>query len=75
MCESTLSILGLKVEVDKVFHSTGLLDFIQVEAPTYERITLEFLSTLDCKLKKRELMARGTTIVLSRSFFLAKNKN
>lgn len=36
-----------------MFHCIGLLEFMQREAPTYERITLEFLSTLYFKLLKK----------------------
>lgn len=35
-----------------MFHILGLLEFVHCEAPTYERITLEFLSTIKFKLKK-----------------------
>lgn len=76
MCERTLSTLGLKSELDRMFHSIGLLDFMQREKPTYERTTLEFLSTLDFKLCKiRGLTTQGTTIVLSSSVSLTKTKN
>ena len=47
MCEHTLNALGLKIEVDRMFHVLGMLEFMSLEAPTYERITLEFLSTLE----------------------------
>lgn len=47
MCEQTLTGLGLKFEVDKMFHSIGLLEFMHMEAPTYKHATLEFFSTLD----------------------------
>lgn len=53
MCEKTLTDLGLKIEVDRMFHVLGMLVFKSLEAPTYERITLEFLSTLEFQLKKR----------------------
>ena len=47
MCELTLIDLGLTYEVDWMFHVIGLLEFMHFEAPTFERITLEFLSILD----------------------------
>lgn len=53
MCKNTLSTLRLKSEIDKMFPSIGLLEFMQREAPTYECITLEFLRTLDLKLLKK----------------------
>lgn len=53
MCENTLTALGLKIEVDWMFHVLGMLEFMSLEAPTYERITLEFLSTLEFQLEKR----------------------
>lgn len=53
MCEQTLNVLGLKIEVDRMFHVLGMLEFMSLEAPTYERITLEFLSTLKFQLEKR----------------------
>jgi hypothetical protein len=39
-------------ELDRMFHVLGMLEFVQCEAPTFERITLEFLSTIEFKLKK-----------------------
>lgn len=42
-----------------MFHVLRMLEFVHCEAPTYERITLEFLSTIDFKLKKGWT---GTTI-------------
>lgn len=36
-----------------MFNVLGLLEFISLEAPTYERITLEFLSMLEFQLEKR----------------------
>lgn len=53
ICETTVTTLGLKLEIDRMFHSNGLLEFMQNEAPTFERITLEFLSTFDFKLKRK----------------------
>jgi len=53
MCEKTLTDLGLKLEVDRMFHVLGMLEFMSLEAPTYERITLEFPSTLEFQLEKR----------------------
>lgn len=41
-----------------MFNSLGLLEFMHHKAPTYERITLEFLSTVTFKLDKRW---RGST--------------
>lgn len=53
MCESTLSTLGLKAEIDRMFYSIGLLDFMQTRALTNECITLEFVSNLNFKLQKK----------------------
>lgn len=53
MCEHTLNALGLKIEVYRMFHILGMLEFMSLEAPTYERVTLEFLSTLEFHLEKR----------------------
>jgi hypothetical protein len=36
-----------------MFHTLGMLEFMQLEAPTFARITLEFLSTIEFKLKNR----------------------
>lgn len=55
ICERTLTDLGLKSEVDRMFHMIGLLEFMHFEAPTFERITLEFLSTLDFQLQRKWL--------------------
>lgn len=52
ICEHTLTDLGLKIEVDRMFHVLGMLEFMSLEAPTYEHITLEFLSTLEIQLEK-----------------------
>lgn len=53
ICDNTLYNLGLKMEIHCLFHSLGMLEFMQCEAPTFERITLEFLSTGEFKLKHR----------------------
>lgn len=53
MCEQTLHDLGLKIEIYRMFHVLGMLEFMSLEAPTYERITLEFLSTFEFQLEKR----------------------
>jgi hypothetical protein len=53
MCEHTLNALGLKIEVDRMFHVLGMLEFMSLGAPTYARNTLEFLSTLEFQLEKR----------------------
>ncbi|KAI5420886.1 hypothetical protein KIW84_044648 [Lathyrus oleraceus] len=36
----------------RMFHVLGMLEFVHCEVPTFERITLEFLSTIEFKLKK-----------------------
>ena len=51
MCSQTLSQLGLTDEVYRMLHVLGILEFMQHETPTFERITLEFLSSIECKLK------------------------
>lgn len=53
MCKQTLNDLGLKIKVDRMFYVLGMLEFMSLEAPTYERITLKFLSTLEFQLEKR----------------------
>jgi len=53
MCEHTLNALGLKMEVYRMFHVLGMLEFMSLETPTYERITLEFLGTLEFQLEMR----------------------
>lgn len=53
ICEQTLSTLGLKPEIDTMLHSIGLLEFMEMETPTYECITLKFFSTQDFKLLKK----------------------
>ncbi|KAI5418004.1 hypothetical protein KIW84_042586 [Lathyrus oleraceus] len=52
LCSDTLFQLGLSEELDRMFHVLGMLEFVHCETPTYERITLEFLSTIEFKLKK-----------------------
>lgn len=52
LCSDTLFQLGLSEELDRMFHVLGMLEFVHYKAPTYERITLEFLSTIEFKLKK-----------------------
>ena len=51
MCSKTLSDLGLLDEVNMMFHVIGILGFMHFEAPTFERITLEFFSSADFRLK------------------------
>ncbi|XP_050920322.1 uncharacterized protein LOC127137959 [Lathyrus oleraceus] len=53
MCNGTLQELGLEAEVHRMFHTLGMLEFMQLEALTFARITLEFLSTIEFKLKNR----------------------
>lgn len=53
MCNGTLQELGLQAEVHRMFHTLGMLEFMQLEAPTYARTTLEFLSTIEFKLRNR----------------------
>lgn len=36
-----------------MFHTLGMLEFMQLEAPTFARIMLEFLSTIKFKMKNR----------------------
>lgn len=52
LCSDTLFQLGLSEELDRMFHVLRMLEFIHCEAPTFKRITLEFLSTIEFKLKK-----------------------
>ena len=53
ICNETLDNLGLRMEVHRMFHTLGMLEFMQFEAPTFERITFEFLSSLDFQLRHR----------------------
>lgn len=53
MCDATLDELGLKEGVHRMFHNIGMLEFVQFEAPTFARITLEFLSTVEFKMRRR----------------------
>lgn len=53
MCDATLDELGLKEEVHRMFHNIGMLEFMQFEAPTFARITLKFLSTVEFKMRRR----------------------
>lgn len=53
MYEQTHNAFGLNTEVDKMFHVLEKLEFMSLKAPTYEHITLEFLSTLEFQLVKR----------------------
>lgn len=53
MCEQTLNDLGLKIEINRMFKVLGMLEFMCLETTTYERITLEFLSTIEFQLEKR----------------------
>lgn len=52
LCSDTLSQLGLSEEIDIMFHVLGMLEFVYCEAPIFERITQEFFSTIEFKLKK-----------------------
>src|SRR4051812_40096596 len=47
MCPATLAELGLSEDVHRLLNKIGLLDFMLRTTPTYERITLEFLSTVE----------------------------
>ena len=51
MCSQNFSQLGLSDEINRMLHVLGILEFMQHETPTFERITLEFLSSVECKLK------------------------
>src|SRR4051812_34728175 len=51
MCSETLSALGLSDEINRMFHVLGILEFMHCEALTYERITLEFLSSVNFQLQ------------------------
>ncbi|KAI5388149.1 uncharacterized protein LOC127100949 isoform X2 [Lathyrus oleraceus] len=53
MCDATLDELGLKEEVHRMFHNIGMLEFMQFEAPTFVRITLEFFSTVEFKMRRK----------------------
>lgn len=52
LCYDTLSQLRMSEELDRMFHVLGISEFVHCEAPTFERITLEFFSTIEFKLKK-----------------------
>ena len=53
ICNETLDKLGLREEIHRMFGNLGMLEFMQFEAPTFEKITLEFLSTVEFKLRRR----------------------
>ena len=53
ICADTLNKLGLKDEVYRMFHNIGMLPFMLFEAPTFEGLTLEFLSTVEFKLRHK----------------------
>ena len=53
ICEDTLNKLGLRDEVFRMFENIGMLPFMLFEAPTYEGLTFEFLSSVDFKLRRR----------------------
>lgn len=72
-CETTLTTLCFKVEIDKIFHSTGLLELMQREAPTFDPITLEFLITLVFKLQR--MYIDGTRYYYGTLKFLLFNQN
>lgn len=54
LCSDTLFQLGMSEKLDRMFHVLGMLEFVDCETPIYERITLEFLSTIDLKRVGRE---------------------
>ena len=49
LCDDTLWTLGLKTEIDRLFSTIRIIDFMRRYYPTYEQITLNFFSTLDFK--------------------------
>src|SRR4051812_20965370 len=51
VCDTTTKSLGIKTEIHHMFHALGLLRLIQFEAPTFEWLTYEFLSTLELEMK------------------------
>src|SRR3954467_13585408 len=53
ICENTMNTLGIKTEIDRLFHSVGMLEFMYMEASSYDRLTLEFLSTIEFKLERK----------------------
>lgn len=73
MCERTLTDLGLKSKFDRMFHAIGLLEFTYFEVPTFERITRDFLSTLDFQLQRRWL--RNVRYYFGTLKFLLFNEN
>lgn len=52
LCSNSLAQLGMSKEVDIMFQMLGMLEFVNCEAPTFKRITLEFFSTIEFKQKK-----------------------
>lgn len=52
VCDDTMSALGILDDVSQMFHNLGIFEFMHADVPTYERITLEFLSTVKFKLEK-----------------------
>src|SRR4051812_6737245 len=53
VCDTTTDCLGITTEIHRMFHALGLLRLIQFEAPTFERLTYEFLSTFEFEMKLR----------------------
>ncbi|XP_058741312.1 uncharacterized protein LOC131613680 [Vicia villosa] len=53
VCDTTTESLGIRTEIHRMFHALGLLRLMQFEAPTFERLTYEFLSTLEFEMKLR----------------------
>ncbi|XP_058724967.1 uncharacterized protein LOC131596352 [Vicia villosa] len=53
ICENTMNTLGIKTQIDRLFHTVGMLEFMYMEAPSYERLSLEYLSTIEFKLEKK----------------------
>ena len=52
ICLVDMSALGILDDVSMLLNNLRILEFMHHDAPTYERITLEFLSTLSFKLEK-----------------------
>src|SRR3954466_10294079 len=53
VCDVTTDCLGITTEIHRMFHALGLLRLIQFEAPTFERLTYEFLSIFEFEMKLR----------------------
>lgn len=53
VCDQTMLAMGIFDDVVQLYNTGGILNFMFNEVPTYERLTLEFLSTVDFNLERQ----------------------